>query len=168
MRRIWPLALTLLLAGCGGGGTGDSSFFEATSGSTAITFAGGTGYNGSTQTFAASTPNGLTGSATGRVVTVEATVNDRGLEIALVAPSAKTGTVVDLAGTTGSSLQYTDSVALGKYRAISGTITVTTRTTNSVTLTLTNVVVTTENPITTSGGQGTATLNGTVSIAGTS
>lgn len=166
MRRAWPLVPILLLAGCGGGGTGDRTFFEATTGSAAISFAPGTGYNGSVATFSALT--GLTGSATGRVVTIEATANERAVEIVLVAPNANTGAVVDLAGTSGSSVEYTDSAALGKYRAVSGKITVTTRSANSVTLTLADVVVNTENKSATGGGQGSVTLSGPISIAGAS
>lgn len=164
MRRAWPLvALLPLLAGCGGSG-GDRSFFTVTTGSVAITFAAGTGYNGNVTTLSALT--GISGSATGDVITVEATANDRAVEIALVAPSAKTGAAVDLSGSSGSGLEYTDSTARGKYHSTSGTVTVTSRTTNSIVLTLTNVVVTSENTSTTSGGQGSATLNGTVSVAG--
>ena len=160
MRTLPILAFAALLVGCGGGG-GDTSFIEGTAGSVSVSFAGGTDYNGGTAALASYTT--LNGSAANKVIAIYASNNDRGVEASLVATSAKTGATVDLANANnGSTVVYSDTV--GKWSSSSGTITVTARTSASVQITLTNVVLTN---VSSTNAKGTVTLNGTMSFTAT-
>ena len=160
MRAAWPLLLPVLLIGCGGGGSqGDTSFFEGRNGSVAVTFSEASGFNGNT------TPlNGYTsfdGSAASKIVTVNATNVNRGVEVVMIASGLKSGKSVDLSGADGSSsVVYQDAV--GRWTATSGTLTLDTRTPTSAQITLKDVVV--EN--TSGGATGTAKLNGTLTLIG--
>ena len=160
MRGAWPLALSLLLLGCGGGGSrGDTSFFEGRNGSIAVAFSEASGFNGNTTAL-----NGFTsfdGSAASKVVTLNATNVNRGVEVVMVSSGLKSGTTVDLADTGGSSsVVYQDAV--GRWTATSGTLTLETRTPSSAQVVLKDVVVANSS----GGAKGTVKLNGTMTIIG--
>ncbi len=158
MRRFMPLALPLLLLGCGGSGGGDLSFFQGTVGSANVQFTAGTDYNGSSA--ALTTLTAVDGSASSKTITLTATDNNRAVEVALIAKRTITGTTVDLAGNSGSSVLYSDPTA--RWSSTTGTVTVQSSTTSSITLLLTDVVLTP--PSGGTAGKGSVTLNGTLSF----
>lgn len=159
MRTVFLLALAILTVGCGGGG-GDTSFIDGNRGSVSIGFAGGADYNGLGGNTPLTAYTTLDGSAARRIVTINATNNNRSVEASLVASNVKEGTVVDLAETANAStVAYRDTV--GRWASSSGTLEVTARTNAGVQLTLTNVVLTN---VSGTGAAGTVTLNGTLSF----
>ena len=158
MPRAWSFLLLFLLVGCGGGG-GDTAFIEGRNGSVALNFSEATEFNGN-----AGALNGYTtldGSATRKIVTVNATNVNRGVEAVLVKGGLKEGDSVDLAGLAGpSAVAYSETN--GRWIATSGTLTLQSRTTTSASLLLTDVVVTGNS----GGATGTVKINGTMTFVG--
>lgn len=164
MRTLSVLAFAALLVGCGG--SGDTSFIVGSAGTINLALTAGTNYNGRTDAFASYTS--LDGSAAKGVITFYVSNNDRAVQLSYVASSAKTGDSIDLSSASNqSSFVYTDTVnsLKNQWTATSGTVTVTSRTTAAVQVTLTNVVLTN---VSGTSAAGTVTINGTMSFtAGT-
>lgn len=169
MRRLWPLAI--LLIGCGGNGSGDRSFIDGTVGTASIQFAGsaatnGDAYNGNATALTTAALTGVDGSASVSVITITATANDRAVEAVVVARNVRQGQVISVSeggadSLRGSEVVYTDTTGR-RYQAISGTLTVQSRSASGVTLRLTNVVC--EPNASTGDAKGLVTLNGTLSF----
>lgn len=155
MPKAWPFIAALVLAGCGGGG-GGSSFLEGNSGTIAATFTNASGFNGSTATLNSYTT--LDGSVNGNSISITVENGARSLETSFLAPSLGAGTTVDLSGSTGSLVVYSDTN--GSWTATSGTVQILTHTSTTVVLQFTNVVLTNSS----SGATGSVTLSGTVSF----
>ncbi|GEM_PF-4310224 len=147
------LLFAFLLTGCGGGG---SSFVEGTTGAVALSFVRGTGYTGSSTSI--STFDRLNGSAIGDAIDASVTLGTRSVSVTALNDPLVTGTVIDLTGGAGSSVTYRDPN--GTWIASSGTITVTSRGSASVTLTFTNVVI----EASSGGAAGAATMSGTLTF----
>jgi len=154
MTKAWPLLFALALAGCGG--SGGTSFLEGSSGTIATTFSNASGFNGNTG--ALNTYSTLDGSVNGNTITILVATANRNLQTSFIAPSTSAGTSVDLSGSTGSLVVYSDTN--GTWEATSGTVTVTTHSATTVVLQFTNVVLSNSS----GGGTGSVTLSGTVSF----
>lgn len=154
MPKAWPLVFAVLLAGCGGGS--GAALLEGSSGTVAASFSNATGFNGNTSAITSYTT--LDGSVSGNTIAISVVNADRALETSFISPALGAGTTVDLSGSTGSVVVYSDTT--GTWAANSGTVTVVTHSSTTVVLQFNNVVLTN----TSSGATGSVTLSGTVSF----
>jgi hypothetical protein len=153
MPKAWPLVFALLI-GCGGGG--GAALLEGSSGTIATSFSNASSFNGNTSALTSYTT--LDGSVNGNTITISVQNVDRNLETSFISPNLASGTTVDLSGSTGSVVVYSDTN--GTWGATSGTVTVVSHTSTGVQLQFTNVVLTNES----GGATGSVTLSGTVTF----
>lgn len=147
--------VTVLLAGCGGSGSG-ARLLEGNTGTVNVGFSNASNFNGSTATL--NSFSSLNGSVNGNSATVSVTNGQRQLSTAIVANNLAQGTTVDLSDATATTVVYTDTN--GTWTASDGTVTVSQLTATGMTLTFTDVVLTN----TSGGSTGSATISGTVTF----
>lgn len=157
MKAIPMMTLGLLLAGCGGASSSSGSV-EGSTGTVNLFFSTPTNFNGDVTAFNSWTT--IDGSAAGGIIQLTIVNGDRTIEISAIGNDLKTGDVIDLAGTSGSSVVYADGSK--QWGSTSGTITITARANNGVAMSLAGVTLTSSS----GGATGDIAVAGSASFTG--